>query len=196
MAMPVHLPTLESSACSPLFVIGADINNPVFRCIQGLPEGALRRIILTASGGAFRDLPFEKLKEVKVVDALKHPKLEYGENDYSGLCHPFQQAEYDDIEIDSSVLAQLGWPDMRVFGPSDVVDFLQQHLKDFSGLDVSEIANLGYGAKLQSQELTQTTPDQPVDDEAVYYKVAGDCPKGCVSEPRVVMEKEEKISRS
>ncbi|KAK9094251.1 hypothetical protein Scep_025720 [Stephania cephalantha] len=30
------------------------------------------------------------------------------------------------------------------------------------------------------QELTQTTPDQPVDDEAVYYKVAGDCPKGCV----------------
>ncbi|KAK9166718.1 hypothetical protein Scep_001909 [Stephania cephalantha] len=37
-------------------------------------------------------------------------------------------------------------------------------------------------AKLQRrrQELTHTTPDQPVDDEAVYYKVAGDCPKGCV----------------
>ncbi|KAK9159697.1 hypothetical protein Syun_006038 [Stephania yunnanensis] len=34
-------------------------------------------------------------------------------------------------------------------------------------------------AKLQRrrQELTRTTPDQPVDDEAVYYKVAGDCPK-------------------
>ncbi|KAK9160806.1 hypothetical protein Syun_007147 [Stephania yunnanensis] len=30
------------------------------------------------------------------------------------------------------------------------------------------------------QELTQTTPDQPVDDEAVYYKVAGECPKGRV----------------
>ncbi|KAK9170119.1 hypothetical protein Syun_002259 [Stephania yunnanensis] len=30
------------------------------------------------------------------------------------------------------------------------------------------------------QELTQTTPDQPLDDEAVYYKVVGDCPKGCV----------------
>ncbi|KAK9133027.1 hypothetical protein Scep_012555 [Stephania cephalantha] len=29
-------------------------------------------------------------------------------------------------------------------------------------------------------ELTQTTPDQPVDDEAVYYKVAGECPKGRV----------------
>ncbi|KAK9114019.1 hypothetical protein Syun_020816 [Stephania yunnanensis] len=37
-------------------------------------------------------------------------------------------------------------------------------------------------AKLQRrhQELTQTTPDQPVDDDAVYYKVAGECPKGRV----------------
>ncbi|KAK9128754.1 hypothetical protein Syun_017551 [Stephania yunnanensis] len=37
-------------------------------------------------------------------------------------------------------------------------------------------------AKLQRrrQELTQTTPDQPVDDEVVYYKVAGECPKGRV----------------
>ncbi|KAK9166747.1 hypothetical protein Scep_001938 [Stephania cephalantha] len=30
------------------------------------------------------------------------------------------------------------------------------------------------------QKLTQTTPDQPLDDEAVCYKVASDCPKGCV----------------
>ncbi|KAK9157469.1 hypothetical protein Scep_004043 [Stephania cephalantha] len=37
-------------------------------------------------------------------------------------------------------------------------------------------------AKLQRrrQELTQTIPDQPVDDEALYYKVAGECPKGRV----------------
>ncbi|KAK9135305.1 hypothetical protein Syun_014635 [Stephania yunnanensis] len=30
------------------------------------------------------------------------------------------------------------------------------------------------------QELTQTTPDPPVDDEAAYYKAAGECPKGRV----------------
>ncbi|KAK9168940.1 hypothetical protein Syun_001080 [Stephania yunnanensis] len=29
-------------------------------------------------------------------------------------------------------------------------------------------------------ELTQATPDQPVDDEAVYLNVAGECPKGRV----------------
>ncbi|KAK9163511.1 hypothetical protein Syun_004413 [Stephania yunnanensis] len=42
--------------------------------------------------------------------------------------------------------------------------------------------NLVSWAKLQKrrQELTQTTPDRPVDDEAVYYKVAGVCPKGRV----------------
>ncbi|KAK9094423.1 hypothetical protein Scep_025892 [Stephania cephalantha] len=46
-------------------------------------------------------------------------------------------------------------------------------------------------AKLQRrrQELTQTTPDQQVDDEAVYYKVAGECPKGCVYSLRSLWRK-------
>lgn len=37
---------------------------PACSHVQGLPEGGMRRIILTASGGAFRDWPVEKLKEV------------------------------------------------------------------------------------------------------------------------------------
>ena len=45
----------------------------IFQCLQGLPEGGMRRIILTASGGAFRDWPVEKLKEVTAADAVKHP---------------------------------------------------------------------------------------------------------------------------
>ena len=45
----------------------------IFQCLQGLPEGGLRRIILTASGGAFRDWPVERLKEVTAADAVKHP---------------------------------------------------------------------------------------------------------------------------
>ncbi|XP_019154401.1 PREDICTED: 1-deoxy-D-xylulose 5-phosphate reductoisomerase, chloroplastic [Ipomoea nil] len=116
-------------------------HSAIFQCIQGLPEGALRRIILTASGGAFRDLPVEKLKDVKVADALKHPNWSMGKKitvDSATLfnkglevieAHYLFGAEYDDIEIvihpqsiihsmietkDSSVLAQLGWPDMRI----------------------------------------------------------------------------------
>ncbi len=45
----------------------------VFQCLQGLPEGGMRRIILTASGGAFRDWPVEKLVEVTPALAITHP---------------------------------------------------------------------------------------------------------------------------
>ncbi|CAA6665566.1 unnamed protein product [Spirodela intermedia] len=116
-------------------------HSAIFQCIQGLPEGALRGIILTASGGSFRDWPVEKLKEVKVADALKHPNWNMGKKitvDSATLfnkglevieAHYLFGAEYDNIEIvihpqsiihsmietqDSSVLAQLGWPDMRL----------------------------------------------------------------------------------
>ncbi|KMZ69439.1 1-deoxy-D-xylulose-5-phosphate reductoisomerase [Zostera marina] len=116
-------------------------HSAIFQCIQGLSEGALRRIILTASGGAFRDWPAERLKEVKVADALKHPNWSMGKKitvDSATLfnkglevieAHYLFGAEYDDIDIvihpqsiihsmietqDSSVLAQLGWPDMRL----------------------------------------------------------------------------------
>ncbi|KAK9151528.1 hypothetical protein Syun_009837 [Stephania yunnanensis] len=48
--------------------------------------------------------------------------------------------------------------------------------------DVCSCSSLPGEAKLRRrrQELTQTTPNQPVDDEAVYYKVASECPKGRV----------------
>uniref|UniRef100_A0A1J3HJ23 1-deoxy-D-xylulose-5-phosphate reductoisomerase n=1 Tax=Noccaea caerulescens TaxID=107243 RepID=A0A1J3HJ23_NOCCA len=117
-------------------------HSAIFQCIQGLPEGALRRIILTASGGAFRDLPVEKLKDVNAAEALKHPiwtsmgkkvTVDSATLFNKGLevieAHYLFGAEYDDIEIvihpqsiihsmietqDSSVIAQLGWPDMRI----------------------------------------------------------------------------------
>ncbi|KAK4257079.1 hypothetical protein QN277_006714 [Acacia crassicarpa] len=116
-------------------------HSAIFQCIQGLPDGALRRIILTASGGSFRDLPVEKLKDVKVADALKHPNWNMGKKitvDSATLfnkglevieAHYLFGADYDNIEIvihpqsiihsmietqDSSILAQLGWPDMRL----------------------------------------------------------------------------------
>eukprot|EP00249_Psilotum_nudum_P020815 c27857_g1_i1 orf=599-2053(+) len=116
-------------------------HSAIFQCIQGLPKGGLRRIILTASGGAFRNWPAEKLKDVKVADALKHPNWTMGRKitvDSATLmnkglevieAHYLFGADYDNIDIvihpqsiihsmvetqDSSVLAQLGWPDMRL----------------------------------------------------------------------------------
>ncbi|KAK9115066.1 hypothetical protein Syun_021863 [Stephania yunnanensis] len=57
---------------------------------------------------------------------------------------------FDLTERDSFIILGCDglWGYVLVFGPSDAVDFVQQHLKDFRGFDVSEIANLGYGEGL------------------------------------------------
>ncbi|KAK9121757.1 hypothetical protein Syun_019374 [Stephania yunnanensis] len=62
-----------------------------------------------------------------------------------------------------------------------------EYLIDISYVEDTEV----FKAKLQRrrQELTQTTPDQPMDGKAVYYKVAGDCPKGCVYSLRSLWRK-------
>ena len=116
-------------------------HSAIFQCLQGVPNNGLRRILLTASGGAFRDWPTEKLTEVTVADALKHPNWSMGRKitvDSATLmnkglevieAHYLFGLEYDQIDIvihpqsiihslielqDTSVLAQLGWPDMRL----------------------------------------------------------------------------------
>ncbi|CAD5959657.1 1-deoxy-D-xylulose 5-phosphate reductoisomerase [Planktothrix tepida] len=116
-------------------------HSAIFQCLQGVPKGGLRKIILTASGGAFRDWPVEKLKDVKVADAITHPNWSMGKKITvdsatmmnKGLevieAHFLFGLDYNDIEIvihpqsiihslielqDTSVLAQLGWPDMRL----------------------------------------------------------------------------------
>ncbi len=116
-------------------------HSAIFQCLQGVPEGGLRRLILTASGGAFRDRPTEELASVTVADALKHPNWAMGKKitiDSATLmnkglevieAHYLFGVDYEQIEIvihpqsiihslieleDTSVLAQLGIPDMRL----------------------------------------------------------------------------------
>ena len=56
-------------------------HNAIFQCLEGHKGGSeeVRRLIVTASGGPFRTLPVEKLSEVKLEDALKHPTWEMGQ---------------------------------------------------------------------------------------------------------------------
>lgn len=116
-------------------------HSAIFQCLQGVPAQGLRRIILTASGGAFRDWPVERLAQVTVADATSHPNWSMGRKITvdsatmmnKGLevieAHFLFGLDYDQIEIvihpqsiihslielqDTSVLAQLGWPDMRL----------------------------------------------------------------------------------
>lgn len=136
---PVVLPLIEKHGVK---LLPADSeHSAIFQCLQGVPTGGLKKILLTASGGAFRDLPVEKLASVTVADALKHPNWTMGRKitiDSATLmnkglevieAHYLFGADYDDIEIvihpqsiihslielqDTSVLAQLGWADMRL----------------------------------------------------------------------------------
>jgi 1-deoxy-D-xylulose-5-phosphate reductoisomerase len=136
---PVVLPLVEKHGVK---LLPADSeHSAIFQCLQGVPKGGLKKILLTASGGAFRDWPVEKLPQVKVADAIKHPNWSMGRKitvDSATLmnkglevieAHYLFGVDYDDIEIvihpqsiihslielqDTSVLAQLGWPDMRL----------------------------------------------------------------------------------
>jgi 1-deoxy-D-xylulose-5-phosphate reductoisomerase len=136
---PVVLPLVEKHGVK---LLPADSeHSAIFQCLQGVPQGGLRRILLTASGGAFRDWDVARLAEVTVADALKHPNWSMGRKitvDSATLmnkglevieAHFLFGLDYDHIDIvihpqsiihslievqDTSVLAQLGWPDMRL----------------------------------------------------------------------------------
>lgn len=64
----------------------------VEQCLSGHPRNNVARVILTASGGAFRDLPLEKLSQVTRADALRHPNWSMGPK----------------ITVDSATLANKG----------------------------------------------------------------------------------------
>ena len=150
-AGPVVLPELETSGSR---LLPADSeHSAIFQCLQGTPYAetarlstgtptpGLRRIQLTASGGAFRDWNPADLVKATVADATSHPNWSMGRKitvDSASLmnkglevieAHYLFGLDYDQIEIvihpqsiihsmvelaDSSVLAQLGWPDMKL----------------------------------------------------------------------------------
>src|SRR5580692_8312989 len=56
-------------------------HSAIFQCLDGKPPGSVRKMILTASGGPFRDKknwPKEKFSEITVACALKHPSWVMG----------------------------------------------------------------------------------------------------------------------
>ncbi len=145
-------------------------HSAIFQCLQGVPAGGLRRILLTASGGAFRDWPVERLHEVKVADALQHPNWSMGRKitvDSATLmnkglevieAHYLFGLDYDHIDIvihpqsiihslielqDTSMLAQLGWPDMRL-PLLYALSWPERLYTDWQPLDLVKAGNLSF----------------------------------------------------
>lgn len=116
-------------------------HSAIFQALQGEHEKNIERLIITASGGSFRDRTREQLEGVTVEEALNHPNWSMGAKitiDSASMmnkglevieAHWLFNLPYDKIDVvlhresvihsmvefhDSSVMAQLGTPDMRV----------------------------------------------------------------------------------
>ncbi|MEG0068770.1 1-deoxy-D-xylulose-5-phosphate reductoisomerase [Cetobacterium sp.] len=116
-------------------------HSALFQSMQGSRKEEVQTLIITASGGTFRGKTLEELKNVTVEQALKHPNWAMGKKitiDSSTLvnkglevieAHMLFDVDYDNIEVlvhpqsiihsmvefkDSSIIAQLGVPDMKL----------------------------------------------------------------------------------
>ena len=62
---------------STLFPVDSE-HNAVFQSLVGHQHSDIEKIILTASGGPFRDMPLEKFQDITREEALNHPNWEIG----------------------------------------------------------------------------------------------------------------------
>jgi 1-deoxy-D-xylulose-5-phosphate reductoisomerase len=116
-------------------------HNAIHQCLHGRPPSEITRLILTASGGPFREMPARDLASVTAEDALRHPTWRMGPkitidsatlmnkgleviearwlfgigaDGIDVLVHP-QSIVHSMVElVDGSVIAQLGVTDMRL----------------------------------------------------------------------------------
>ena len=116
-------------------------HNAIFQCIEGRPRDTVKRIILTASGGPFRELPADQFESITIEQALNHPVWRMGSkitidsatlmnkgleviearwlfglepHEISVVIHP-QSVIHSMVEmIDGSVIAEMAIPDMAI----------------------------------------------------------------------------------
>ncbi|RFU67806.1 1-deoxy-D-xylulose-5-phosphate reductoisomerase [Bacillus sp. V59.32b] len=136
-----HLVTEEAKSAGVRLLPVDSEHSAIFQALQGEQEKNIERLIITASGGSFRDRTREELKDVSVEEALNHPNWSMGSKitiDSASMmnkglevieAHWLFGLPYEKIDVllhkesiihsmvefqDSSVMAQLGTPDMRV----------------------------------------------------------------------------------
>lgn len=145
-------------------------HSAIFQCLNGERKKDVEKIILTASGGPFRGKNKEELINVTKNQALKHPNWDMGRKisiDSSTLMNKGLEVieakwlfdvDVEDIDIvvhpqsivhsmvsfkDSSVMAQLGCPDMRL--PIEyALTYPGRSETDFERLDLAKIATLTF----------------------------------------------------
>lgn len=116
-------------------------HSAIFQCLQGVRRSDVAKLIITASGGSFRDKSRDELENVTVKEALSHPNWQMGAKitiDSATLmnkgfevieAHYLFDMDYDQIDVlvhresiihsliqtrDTALLAQMGTADMRL----------------------------------------------------------------------------------
>ncbi len=145
-------------------------HNALHQCLRGSRNPEVARLILTASGGPFRNLPREEFSSITVEAALKHPTWNMGpkitidsatlmnkglevieaswlfgfEADaIEVLIHP-QSIVHSMIEyIDGSIIAQLGVTDMR-FAIQYALTYPERKPTSLDRLDLAEAGKLDF----------------------------------------------------
>ena len=147
-------------------------HNAIFQCLQGANEKEVRKVILTASGGPFRQSRAAELEKVTVAQALKHPTWSMGKKitiDSATMFNkglemieahwlfglPMKQVEvvvhpqsivHSMVEfIDGSVLAQLSVTDM-CFPIQYAVTFPERMPSGLPPLDLAKLGSLTFEA--------------------------------------------------
>jgi len=145
-------------------------HSAILQCLAGEKPETINKIILTASGGPFRDKTFEEIKNSTIEDALNHPNWRMGNKitidsatmmnkglevieakwlfridaeKIKVIIHP-QSIIHSMVEFkDGSIKAQLGNPDMRI--PIQyAITYPDRVISDFPKLDFSKNSNLTF----------------------------------------------------
>lgn len=131
---------LLSESVSTIIPVDSE-HSAIYQCLVGEEASAIKRLIITASGGPFRNKTMDELKHVTVSDALNHPNWEMGAkitidsatmlnkafeiiearwlfdiapDRIEAVVHP-QSIVHSMVEfVDGAVKAQLGTPDMHL----------------------------------------------------------------------------------
>lgn len=145
-------------------------HSAILQCITGEKIEEIEKLMLTASGGPFRNVSINEFNKITVKDALNHPNWNMGNkitidsatminkgfevieaywlfdvniNQIEVLVHP-QSIVHSLVQfIDGSVKAQLGLPDMRI-PISYALNFPRRFEFDFPRMNLAEIGNLTF----------------------------------------------------
>jgi 1-deoxy-D-xylulose-5-phosphate reductoisomerase len=161
LVMAGHLLMAEAQAHGATLIPIDSEHNAIFQCLPpgsrcGIAPAGVRRVILTASGGPFRETPLAALDTVTPEQAVRHPNkglelieaavlyaLPEGQIDV--VVHP-QSTVHSLVEyVDGSTLAQLGESDMRV-PIAHALAWPERWSSGVGGLDLAALGNLRFEA--------------------------------------------------